>query len=362
MYLKKIAVNNFKNISEAQLVFSPKINCITGINGSGKTNLLDAVYYLSMTKSFFSTIDHFSINYNSDFAALNAEYARDDSGVENISLSFNSKGEKHLKRNSRSYTRFSDHIGLLPVVMVSPSDSSLINDSGEERRKFMNAILSQVDKEYLRRLQNYNQLLIQRNKLLKSDNISDDLLLTFTEQISVNAEYVHARRMEFIEQLLPLVSEYYKLLSGEREEVGIEYKSDLNYGNLNEILMKNLEKDKILKYTSAGVQRDDLQFSMNGHPIRRGGSQGQQKSFLIALKLAQFAVMKKIHGVSPILLLDDLFDKLDMLRVEQLLRLVSSDFFGQIFITDSNKVRISSILEEINGESRSFEIVNGEVQ
>lgn len=362
MYLKKITVNNFKNIPEAHIIFSPKINCITGINGSGKTNLLDAVYYLSMTKSFFSTVDHLSIMYDSDCTSLNGEYARDDSGVENISLSFNSKGEKFLKRNSRNYSRFSDHIGLVPIVMVSPSDISLINDSGEERRKFMNAILSQMDKEYLRRLQNYNQILIQRNRLLKGDIFQEELLSTFNDQLSVNASYIFNKREDFIKQLVPLVKEYYSLLSGEREEVDIEYKSDLHEETLDEILVRTIEKDKYLGYTSSGVQRDDLVFCMKGHPIKRGGSQGQQKSFLIALKLAQFAVMKKLHGVSPILLLDDLFDKLDMLRVEQLLRLVSSDFFGQIFITDSNKVRISNILDEIAGESLSFEIENGIVR
>jgi len=362
MYLKKITVTNFKNIPEAHIIFSPKINCITGINGSGKTNLLDAVYYLSMTKSFFSTIDHLSIMYDSDCTSLNGEYARDDSGVENISLSFNSKGEKLLKRNSRNYTRFSDHIGLIPVVMVSPSDTSLINDSGDERRKFINAILSQIDKEYLRRLQNYNQILIQRNRLLKDDIIQEYLLNVFNEQLSANASYIFKKREEFVEMLVPLVKEYYNLLSGEREEVDIEYRSDLHEGSLIDILGRTLEKDKHLGYTSSGVQRDDLIFCMKGHPIKRGGSQGQQKSFLIALKLAQFAVMKNIHGVSPILLLDDLFDKLDMLRVEQLLRLVSSDFFGQIFITDSNKVRISNILDEIAGESLSFEIENGVVR
>ncbi|MEA5005909.1 MAG: DNA replication and repair protein RecF [Rikenellaceae bacterium] len=362
MYLKKITVNNFKNIPEAQIIFSPKINCITGINGSGKTNLMDAVYYLSMTKSFFSTVDHLSIMYDSDCTSLNGEYARDDSGVENISLSFNSKGEKYLKRNSRNYTRFSDHIGLIPVVMVSPSDTSLINESGDERRKFMNAILSQIDKEYLRRLQNYNQILIQRNRLLKGDMIPDELLSTFNEQLSVNASYIYRMRGDFIERLVPLVKEYYNLLSGEREDVDIEYKSDLHEESLDEILVRNLDKDRYLGYTSSGIQRDDLVFCMKGHPIKRGGSQGQQKSFLIALKLAQFAVMKKLHGVSPILLLDDLFDKLDMFRVEQLLRLVSSDFFGQIFITDSNKVRISNILDEIDGESLSFEIDNGVIR
>ena len=363
MYLKKITINNFKNISEAQIILSPKINCITGINGSGKTNLLDAVYYLSMTKSFFSSIDHFSIRYKTDSATINGEYVRENNnGVDIISLSFNINGEKHLKRNSRSYSRFSDHIGLLPIVMVSPADTSLVNESGDERRKFMNAILSQIDKEYLRRLQNYNQLLAQRNRLLKGDVVSDLLLSTLNEQMSVNAEYVYLKRKDFINKMVPVIKDYYDMLSGDREEVNVEYKSDLHFCSLDELFLRNLEKDKFLGYTSSGIHRDDLNFTMDKYPIRRGGSQGQQKSFLIALKLAQFTVMKNIHCASPILLLDDLFDKLDMFRVEHLLRLVSSDFFGQIFITDSNKVRISNILEEIDGESVSFEIEDGRVK
>lgn len=361
MYLKKISITNFKNISEAQINFSPKINCITGINGSGKTNLLDAVYYLSMTKSFFSGLDQYTIKYDCDMATLHAEYLREDGTEETISLSLDLNGEKHIKRNSKSYTRFSDHIGLIPVVMVSPADTSLINESGEERRKFLNAILSQLDREYLRRLQNYNQLLNQRNRLLKGINISDELLSTFSEQLSLNASYIHKYRKEFCDKLLPLVAHYYNTLSGGRENIGIEYKSDLEEVSLIDLLEQNRERDKALKYTTAGIQRDDLVFLMNGYPIRKCGSQGQQKSFLISLKLAQFSIMKDIHTVPPILLLDDVFDKLDMLRVEYFLRLVASDFFGQIFISDSSKVRISNILETINGDSISMEIVNGKI-
>ncbi|MFA6334667.1 MAG: DNA replication/repair protein RecF [Bacteroidales bacterium] len=361
MYLKKISITNFKNISEAQINFSPKINCITGINGSGKTNLLDAVYYLSMTKSFFSGMDQYTIKYDCDMTALHAEYLREDGTEETISLSLDQNGEKHIKRNSKSYTRLSDHIGLIPIVMVSPADTSLINESGEERRKFLNAILSQLDREYLRRLQNYNQLLNQRNRLLKGINVPDELLSAFSEQLSYHASYIYRSRKEFCNKLLPLVTYYYGMLSGGREEIGIEYKSDLGESSLINLLEQNREKDKALKYTTAGIQRDDLIFLMNGYPIRKCGSQGQQKSFLISLKLAQFSIMKDIHTIPPILLLDDVFDKLDILRVEYLLRLVSSDFFGQIFISDSNKVRISNILETINGDSTSMEIENGEI-
>lgn len=361
MYLKKISITNFKNISEARINFSPKINCITGINGSGKTNLLDAVYYLSMTKSFFSGMDQYTIKYDCDMTALHAVYVREDETEETISLSLDLNGEKRIKRNSKSYTRLSDHIGLIPVVMVSPADTSLIHDSGEERRKFLNAILSQLDREYLRRLQNYNQLLNQRNRLLKGISVPDDLLSAFSEQLSVHASYIYKSRKDFCNKLLPLVTHYYRLLSGGREEIGIEYRSDLECASLLDLLEQNKERDIAFKYTTSGIQRDDLIFLMNGYPIKKCGSQGQQKSFLIALKLAQFSIMKEIHTLPPILLLDDVFDKLDMLRVECLLRLVASDFFGQIFISDSNKVRITNILETIDGDSVSMEIENGTI-
>lgn len=361
MYLKKISITNFKNISEVQINFSSKINCITGINGAGKTNLLDAVYYLSMTKSFFSGLDQYTMKYDSEITTLHGEYLREDGTEEKISLSLDMEGEKHIKRNSKSYTRLSDHVGLIPIVMVSPADTSLINEGGDERRKFLNAILSQLDREYLRKLQNYNQLLIQRNKLLKGPNISGELLSTFSEQLSFNASYIYKSRRELCDKLLPLVSEFYNLLSGGSETIGIEYKSDLQGASLLDLLDQNNERDRLFKFTTVGIQRDDLVFMMNGYPIRKCGSQGQQKSFLISLKLAQFSIMKDIHSVPPILLLDDVFDKLDMLRVEYLLRLVASDFFGQIFISDSNKVRISSILDSIDRDSISLEIVNGHI-
>jgi DNA replication and repair protein RecF len=314
-----------------------------------------------MTKSFFSGMDQYTIRYDCDMAALHADYCREDGTEENISVSLSATGEKHIKRNSKSYTRLSDHVGLIPIVMVSPSDTSLINESGEERRRFLNAILSQLDREYLRRVQNYNQLLNQRNKLLKGVNISDELLAAFSEQLSVNASYIYKARKEFCSKLLPLVTYYYNLLSGGKENISVDYKSDLEDTTLLDLLNQNIEKDRAFRYTTSGIQRDDLIFMMNGYPIRKCGSQGQQKTFLISLKLAQFSIMKDIHSVPPILLLDDVFDKLDMNRVEFLLRLVASDFFGQIFITDSSKVRVSNILETINGSSVSLEIDNGKV-
>lgn len=364
MYLKKITISGFKNISGTDINFSPKLNCITGMNGAGKTNLLDAVYYLSMTKSYFSGLDMHTIAYEMDMCRVAGEYSRDDETTDLISFTLERAGAKQFKRNSKNYSRLSDHIGMIPIVMVSPYDNCLINESGEERRKFINSILSQLDNEYLRRVQNYNQLLSQRNKLLKTDNLSIDLLDTFSERLSWNAAYIFEKRAEFVEKLFPIVNKYYNMLSGGKEAINIEYKSDLiNESNesLEELLKKNREKDRLFKYTTVGIQRDDLIFNMNGHLFRVCGSQGQQKSFLISLKLAQFEIMREMHKRVPLLLLDDVFDKLDMSRVESLLNMVSSNFFGQIFITDSNKVRVQEILSKINGSSSSLEIDSGAI-
>jgi DNA replication and repair protein RecF len=362
MYLKKLVISNFKNIKDAVVEFSPKLNCITGNNGSGKTNLLDSVYYLSMTKSYFSNLDHQSISFDKEIAFIHGEYLKEDSTVDNVSLSINRDGDKKLKKNSKSYQKFSDHIGLIPIVMVSPYDTCLINESGDERRKFLNSIISQTDKEYLRRVQNYNHLLTQRNRYLKEVRVNDDLLDTYTDRLSVNASYIYEKRALFTSKLLPLTTKYYKMLSGGKEEIDIIYRSDLDNSTLEELLMRNRERDKTLKYTSSGIQRDDLLFLMNGNPFRVCGSQGQQKTFLVSLKLAQFEILREMHSIAPLLLLDDVFDKLDMLRVEALLNMVSSDFFGQIFITDSNKVRVGGILKKINGYSKSFEILDGRLQ
>lgn len=359
MYLRRITVNNFKNIRAAAADFSPKLNCITGMNGSGKTNLLDAVYYLSMSKSYFSSQDTFTITHEESAAAVTGDYSREDGTSEKIALSISREGEKSVRRNGKSYHRLADHIGLIPIVMVSPYDTCLINESGEERRKFLNAIISQTDREYLRRVQNYNQLLAQRNKLLKSSSVHLDLLDTLSERLSYNASYIFEARRSFIKNFVPHVEEFYSRISGGKEVIGIDYKSDLERGSMEELLNNSLERDKILKYTTSGIHRDDLNFSMNGSPIRKVGSQGQQKSFLISLKLAQYSIFRDLHGKSPVLLLDDVFDKLDLNRVEYLLNLVASDYFGQIFITDSNKVRIGEILGKIGGDSKYLEVSGG---
>ncbi|OJV17829.1 MAG: hypothetical protein BGO30_07745 [Bacteroidetes bacterium 41-46] len=359
MYLNKISLTGFKNFKEISLEFSPKLNCITGKNGAGKTNLLDAVYYLSMTKSYLSTQDHLAVSHSEQTAYVSGEYRRDDSTTEQLSLSLSKTGEKQLKRGGKLYRRLSDHIGVVPIVMVSPYDTCLINESGEERRRFLNAVISQIDGEYLRRVQNYNQLLSQRNRLLKMDAVNYLLLETITERMQDNAEYIYRKRYAFVKDFLPLVVKYYNVISGGRETVSVAYKSDLENGSLTEILKEAYDKESRLGYTTAGIHRDELLFTMDGELIRRVGSQGQQKSFLISLKLAQYLLFRELNGKNPILLLDDVFDKLDMTRVEDLLTLVSAKGFGQIFITDSNKVRIDGVLAKIGNDSKSIEIDNG---
>lgn len=359
MHLKRISVNNFKNIGDAQLEFSRKINCISGNNGEGKTNLLDAIYYLSMTKSFFSSTDAYTFKFGENAAALNGTYVLDDNTEDVISVGVKKDGEKIVKKNSKVYKRISEHIGRYPIVMVSPADTVLVNSSGEERRKFLTLILSQIDKEYLKMMQQYNQMLLQRNKLLKEDQICWELVETIDFRMSICADYIYRKRCELCRLLEDKVYSYYASLSSGKEQVKLQYISDLHGGNLEGLLFEDRNKDAALKFTSRGVHKDDIEFTLNDMPLKKCGSQGQQKSFLIALKLAQFDIMKQLHGVAPILLLDDVFDKLDMQRVEYLLSLVAGDHFGQIFISDSNKVRMASIVERFTNECRSYEVISG---
>ena len=411
MYLRKLKVINFKNIREATLQFSPKINCILGNNGGGKTNLLDAIYYLSMTKSFFNIPENYAVTFGEQSMGLIGDYMLQEKS-ERIHLAIKlpdaasasqpgalasqqgigenqpgsnqfgatasqlgapagqpARNEKQLWRNEKRIAKFSSHIGLLPIVMVSPQDAILVNGSGEERRRFLNFILSQTDPLYLSNIQNYNALLAQRNKLLKlcagpgarsaATRGWDELIQTITLQMESPAAYVHAKRQELAESLSQYTAQYYKELSGNREAVTMRYQSDLNCSTPKEIFQRSQQQDLRFGYTTAGPHRDDMLFFIEGFPIKKVGSQGQQKSFLIALKLAQFQIIKQISGKLPILLLDDLFDKLDMTRVEYLLSLVAGETFGQIFITDSNKVRINQILARVDSTAKSFEVHGG---
>ena len=357
--LEKIVISDFRNIGLQELAFSPNVNCISGNNGEGKTNLLDAIYYLSMTKSAFASSDRFNFRHGTEEFSLSGTYRMENGLSSRFSIKAALKGDKKLRRDDKAYDKVSDHIGILPVVMVSPSDISLVSESGEERRRFVNSVLSQMDREYMASMQQYNRLLQQRNRMLKDFNMDRTLLEVIDMRMASVAEPVYQARKRFVEDLLPVVREYYRLLSGDSETVGIEYESELSKASLDMLLEASYERDCAMKYTTSGIQRDDFMFTMNGHPIRRYGSQGQQKSFLVALKFAQYEVMKRNYGFAPVLLLDDVFDKLDMNRISNLLQMVASNEFGQIFITDSNKVRMSGIVDRITSDRAYFDTAGG---
>lgn len=351
--LKKIVVQDFRNIVFQELTFSPNVNCISGNNGEGKTNLIDAIYYLSMTKSASSASDRYNFRYGAESFSVSGVYSMPNGLDSRFSISVSADGDKKIRRDDKACARVADHVGLLPIVLVSPSDTVLVSESGEERRRFVNAVLSQMDRSYLSGMQQYNRLLQQRNRLLKEQSADPGLLSAYDFRLAALAGPIAESRRSFVESLVPLVRDYYARLSGGMEGVGIEYRTDLDKGGLEEQLASCLERDRALRYTSVGVQRDDFIFTMNGHPIRKCGSQGQQKSFLVSLKFAQYELMSRSAGVAPILLLDDLFDKLDMNRVSNLLSMVAGSDFGQIFLTDSNKVRLKSIVDSIT-EDRSY--------
>ena len=357
--LEKIVIADFRNIQLQEIDFSPNVNCISGNNGEGKTNLLDAIYYMSMTKSAFATSDKFNFRHGTEEFSIAGTYRMHNGLSSRFALKMTSKGEKKVKRDDKPYQKVSEHVGVLPVVMVSPADVSMVSESGEERRRFVNAVLSQMDREYMSAMQQYNRLLLQRNKMLKDQVVDRALLEVIDMRMSALAEPIYKARQKFVEDLKPIVAEYYKALSGDSEQVDIEYESELSGVSLESILAASFEKDRIMKHTTSGIHRDDFAFTMNGHPIRRFGSQGQQKSFLVSLKFAQYEIMKRNYGYAPILLLDDVFDKLDMGRISNLLQMVASNDFGQIFITDSNKVRMAGIVDGLTQDRAYFETAGG---
>ena len=357
--LEKIVIADYRNIQLQEIDFSPNINCISGNNGEGKTNLLDAIYYLSMTKSAFASSDKFNFRHGTEEFSLAGTYRMPNGLSSRFALKMTSKGEKKVKRDDKAYQKVSEHVGVLPVVMVSPADVSMVSESGDERRRFVNAVLSQMDREYMSAMQQYNRLLLQRNKMLKDQVVDRALLEVIDMRMSALAEPIYNARKQFVQDLKPIVAEYYKALSGDSEQVDIEYESELSDASLESILAASFEKDRIMKHTTSGIHRDDFAFTMNGHPIRRFGSQGQQKSFLVSLKFAQYEIMKRNYGYAPMLLLDDVFDKLDMGRISNLLQMVASNDFGQIFITDSNKVRMAGIVDGLTQDRAYFETAGG---
>lgn len=356
--LEKIVISDFRNIVLQELEFSPNINCISGNNGEGKTNLLDAIWYLSMTKSAFAASDKFNFRHGTEEFAISGTYRMENGLSSRFSIKV-SGGEKKLRKDDKPYGKVSEHLGVLPVVIVSPADITMVSESGEERRRFVNAVLSQMDKEYLSALQQYNRLLLQRNRLLKDMSADRAFMEVLDMRMSALASPIYEARKKFVAELNPVVSEYYRMLSGGSESVSIDYVSELSKAPLEQLLAESYERDRMLRYTSSGVQRDDFAFFMDGWPIRRHGSQGQQKSFLVSLKFAQYEIMKNKYGFAPLLLLDDVFDKLDMGRISNLLSMVSGRDFGQIFITDSNKVRMSGIVDGFTSDRAYFETVQG---
>lgn len=358
MKLDSISIINFKNVADEQLSLGPGINCFVGDNGAGKTNILDAVHYLAMARSIQTLSDSQCVRHGEDGYLIDGRFRYDDERMEQVVCAYTRRGGKTLKRNGKEYERLSEHLGAFPIVVVSPSDSALISDSAEERRRYLNKFLSQIDRGYMSALMRYNGALQERNKLLKSSPV-EEMLLIYDAMLAQSADIVYARRASLIEELRPLVERYYAELSEERETIGMEYRSELSNAPLTELLLAARQRDIVNEHTTVGIHRDDMLLSMGDYPLRKYGSEGQQKSFLVALKLAEYTLLAKHAGQKPILLLDDLFDKLDMRRVAQLLRIVGGEMFGQIFITDCNKHRLQGTLDEAGVDYRLYNVNQG---
>ncbi|MBK8883648.1 MAG: DNA replication/repair protein RecF [Bacteroidales bacterium] len=365
MYLKKLNFTNFKNYELGELEFSPKINCFTGNNGVGKTNILDAIHYLSLTKSFFNSIDSISIKHGEEYFIVQGTFSRDGE-EDNIYCAFQKQKQKLLKRNGKEYQKLSDHIGRYPVVMISPADSALVTEGSEDRRRFLNKIVSQYNTEYLDSVLRYGKALQQRNKLLKdfklSGSFDSDMLSVWDAQLIRYGEYIFSERNVLVNELIPVFQEYYEMISNGKEQVRLQYRSHLEDGNYPDTLLNSIGKDRFLEYTTAGIHKDDLLLEMNGFPVKSLGSEGQQKSYLVALKLAKCYYIKRKAGFSPILLLDDIFDKFDADRVEQIIKLVGNHRFGQIFITDTHQSRLQDILFSHNIDFKLFRISDNRVE
>lgn len=362
MILKRISILNYKNLEQVELSFSPKLNCFFGQNGMGKTNLLDAVYFLSFCKSAGNPIDSQNICHDADFFVIQGFYEAADGTPEEIYCGMKRRQKKQFKRNKKEYTRLSDHIGFLPLVMVSPADSELIAGGSDERRRFMDVVISQYDKEYLDALIRYNKALVQRNTLLKSEQpVEEELFLVWEEMMAQAGEVVFRKREAFIREFIPIFQSFYSFISQDREKVGLSYDSHARDASLLEVLKESRARDQIMGYSLRGVHKDELNMLLGDFPIKREGSQGQNKTYLVALKLAQFDFLKRTGTTVPLLLLDDIFDKLDASRVEQIIKLVAGDSFGQIFITDTNREHLDRILHKVGSDYMMFRVEQGTV-
>jgi len=359
MYLEKISIVNFKNIASQTFDFQKKINCFVGNNGVGKTNILDAIYYLSFAKSYFNAIAVQNIRHGEGFFMIEGDYLVKDRR-EKILCSLKKGQKKVLKRNGKNYEKFSEHIGQIPLVIISPADRDLVIEGSDTRRKFIDGVISQQNKSYLQNLLAYNKVLSQRNALLKyfaANRVFDaSNLEIYNEQLTNYGSKIYEVRAAFLEEFIPIFNKKYQIISGDKECVGLKYKSQLHDFSMQNLLNKSLEKDKILQYTTSGIHKDDLSFEIGEYPIKKFGSQGQQKSYLIALKLAQFQFIKQQAQLTPIVLLDDIFDKLDENRVKQIIDLVDNDEFGQIFITDTHSDRTEHIIKQSNSPYQMFRL------
>ncbi|MDR1860364.1 MAG: DNA replication/repair protein RecF [Bacteroidales bacterium] len=364
MYLHHLSLINFKNLEEVDLQLSPGINCFIGNNGVGKTNLMDAVYYLSFCKSFLNSIDYQNITRGRDFFVIQGDYMRDEQ-EEHISCGLKNGEKKNFRRNRKLYRKLAEHIGLLPLVVVTPSDIELITGGSDGRRRFIDGLISQYDAEYLVHLIRYNRALQQRNKLLKQfegQAVPYDMVEVWDEQMTLHGRVISERRIEFLRDFQPVFQTYYELISGGNEPTCMLFESPLLAGDFAGLLKASYSKDLLLQHTTVGIHKDDVRFELDGFPIRKLGSEGQKKTYLVALKLAQFDFIRRQSGQSPILLLDDIFDKLDANRVRAIVQLVEDAHFGQIFITDTNREHLDGIIREITSAAKFFVVAAGTVK
>lgn len=357
MYLTTLSLVNYKNFEAVNFDFDHKINCFVGNNGVGKTNVLDAIYHLSFGKSYFNPITTQNINHDADFFVIDGTYQKNEK-QERIIVSAKRGQKKIIKRNGKEYEKFADHVGLIPLVIISPADRDLITEGSDTRRKFMDGVISQGDQSYLNTLISYNKVLAQRNALLKyfaaNNTTNKDTLEIYNTQMDQLGTIIFNKRKAFIKTFTPIFNKRHKSITNEKETVNLKYNSQLEDKGLLQLLEENYPKDRALQYTSVGIHKDDLNFEIDAFPIKKFGSQGQQKSYLIALKLAQFDFLKALSKVNPILLLDDIFDKLDESRVEQIITLVERENFGQLFISDTHPERTENIIKKVHQTYKMF--------
>jgi DNA replication and repair protein RecF len=364
MWLKNITLLNFKNYADASISFSKTVNAFVGDNGAGKTNLLDAIHYLCLCKGYFNPIDSQQIKSGEELFMIQGDFDRKEKN-EKITCGVKRNQKKQFKRNKKEYDKLANHIGLFPLVMISPYDTNIIMEGSEERRRFMDNVISQTDTHYLDELIMYNRHLLNRNALLKQIAVTRSydptLLEIYNEQLVQSGVQIFAKRRQFMEEFIPLFNHYYQFLTADQEMVSLQYQSQLADTPFEQLLLQSIEKDKVLERTTTGIHKDELVFTITEMPLKKFGSQGQQKSFLIALKLAQYAYLQKYKGFKPLLLLDDIFDKLDDNRLHKLMQMVSHHDFGQIFITDTGRERVQAVFHKIEVPITLFEVTKGTI-